>query len=94
MNTVESLRALVAKAGGEKLVLGIMFNNAYRVMFTEEAFSFEQHVDEELNIFVFKQMDPSRVPYTVYKPIEYVEAVIFADKEENLPKYSYSTIAG
>lgn len=94
MNTVESLRALVAKAGGEELVLGIMFNNAYRYMFTEKPFSFAEFIDEELDVFVLPQMDPARIPYTVYKPIEYVEAVIFADKKENIHKYSYSVIAG
>lgn len=94
MNTVESLRALVTKAGGEELVLGVMFNNAYRFMFTSEPFSFEKFIDDELNLFVLPHMDSTRVPYVVYKPIEYVEAVIFAKDVKDISKFSYSVIAG
>lgn len=84
----------VAMMGGPEKVVAIQFNNAYRKLFTDGPLDYALHLDEVEGIFKFKHKDPSGIPYTVIKPVVYIESIIFIDDIADLPRLSYSYIAG
>lgn len=69
-------------AEGENRLIGIFFNNAYRRLFASEPFDPATMIDVETEQFKFVETDPSGIKFTVYKPIEYVEALAFANEED------------
>jgi hypothetical protein len=84
---IQSFKATVTKYGGEGRVLSLVFNNAYtRTFDVNETFSFAEYLDEEMEYVVFEERDTRGIPYTVVKPIEYIEAIIFAKTTEDMGK--------
>lgn len=82
---LNTFKSIVNKYGGESKVIGIQFNNAVRRLFYDEPFSFAKHLDEEFGVFVFKERDPKGYEFTVIKPVELIESVMFAKDVEDIP---------
>jgi hypothetical protein len=84
---IQSFKNTVIKYGGEGRVLSLVFNNAYtRTFDVNETFSFAEYLDEEMEYVVFTEKDTRGIPYTVVKPVEYIEAIVFATNDEDMEK--------
>lgn len=95
MNTPQTLKTLIEANGGDARVVSIIFNNAYVKSFTEtDPFDFETHVDETTEYFNFIERDTTGIKYKVVKPVEYVEAVIFVTKDEDIKHIDRRYIRG
>lgn len=73
---------MVTQNGGPEYLIGIFFNNAYRRLFADVPFDPTTMIDVETEQFKFQETDPSGIPYTVFKPILYIEALAFAEPED------------
>jgi hypothetical protein len=94
MNTVETFKAAIAEHGGEQRVLSLIFNNAYTKTFVDDAFSFAANLDEAKGYVKFVERDPKGIRFTVLKPLEYIEGIIFAQNDADIPKIDLRYIHG
>lgn len=93
--TIAQFKAIVDKNGGDKMLVSLMFNNAYtRTFDIAETFDRTQHLDEENELFIMTEYDTRKIPYTIVKPIEYLEGMVFATKEEDIDRLDRRYIHG
>lgn len=95
MLDIASFKELVNSRGGEKRVIAINFNNAYtRVFMSKDPFSFAKNLDETKGYFIFTEKDTRGIEYEVVKPIELIEAVIFAKSDDDIDRVDRRYIHG
>jgi len=83
--TIAQFNKVVAKYGGVDRIISLTFNNSYvRTFAIGEKFSEQVQFDEEEEMIIIKSRDTSDRPYINVKPIEYLEAIVFAENDEDM----------
>lgn len=90
---VTMFKNMVNKFGEDKIA-GIIYNNGYRTIFTDEKFSLAKHLDETIECIVVEAQDPHRVPYKTVRAVELVETLIVVEKPEDMKRLDARYIAG
>lgn len=102
--TTALLLKLIDDNGGDEKVAAILFNNAYRKVFAKERFDRTKNLvtttasvlegSETIELFKFKEPDTTGLEYDIYKPVIYVEGVVFIENEEDRVRMNPRYIAG
>ncbi len=83
--TLDQFNKVVAKYGGVDRIVSLTFNNSYVVTLDiTEKFSERIEFDEAEEMIIIKSKDTSNRPYKIVKPIEYLEAIVFAENDEDM----------
>lgn len=78
---------------GEKNVMGFIFDNSSRELYTlENPFKWEDHVDEELETIVSVNKDGRGNPYIALHPIENIQKILIAHKDTNWDTIDYRVL--
>lgn len=75
--TGDEFKAAVAKFGEENLI-GFIFDNTSRKLFTDHRFSMDEHYDEDLETLMFVTEHGSKTPFLTTKHIENVQTIMWA----------------
>lgn len=92
--TKEILDKLIAKHGGPDQILTMTFNNSYIQQFFSVDFDPATMYDADTDMFIFPGQDARRNKWSNYKPLEYLEGVIFKDKDKTKADYDPIVVRG
>lgn len=80
-------KQIIDTLGGEEKVLGFVFDNAGKYVFTTNKFTYAEHLKEAINSLVFKETDIKGNTYLVVKPLDNVQTILMADGTTNTNEY-------
>lgn len=76
---LEMLQAIIDDAGGEDNIYAFIFDNVSRHVFDKKPLRLTELLVPGTEVLKIVDQDPSKNPYTVYKPIEFIQTVITVD---------------
>lgn len=92
--TKEFLDIIIAKNGGPERILTMIFNNSYIQPFFKIDYDEKTMYDAEVDMFVFPGQDSRRNKWVNYKPLEYLEGVIFMEPGKQKSDYDPIVVRG
>lgn len=92
--TKDMLDSLITKHGGPQEILIMTFNNSYIQPFFSTDFDEATMYDAEHDLFIFEGKDARGNKFLNYKPLEYLEGVLFKDKDKDKLDYDPIFVRG
>lgn len=77
--TLESLKAVIAEAGGDKYVIGFLFGSAYKFIYNKINFDSSIHIKDSMNCVMIEVKDCYGTPCKIYAPIDDIKQVVVRD---------------
>ena len=74
--TLESLKAIIAEAGGDKYVIGFLFGSAYKFIYNKINFDSSVHIKDSMDCVMIEVKDCYGTPCKIYAPIDDIKQVV------------------
>ena len=74
--TLQSLKAIIAEAGGDAYVIGFLFGSAYKFIYNKVHFDSSIHIKDSMDCVMIEVKDCYGVQCKIYAPIDDIKQVI------------------